>query len=268
MISGKIKAHFGVEVLVQEPSGAISRAKIARKSGHVVGDRVEIVESRLKRLERRNVLFRKTNFGDQTLAANLDCVGIVVSVTPKTPAFFIDQAIISCRSAHIDPFILVTKLDLPESAEFLQTLRETYANSVPVLAGMSELKDFLQKPVRLILVGVSGAGKSSLINQLVPDAGQKIGELSPHKSQGRHTTSGSMMFDLPSGSELIDSPGVRDFVPPDLTREEIARHFPGFEAFANTPCKFRDCLHQTEPGCVIREHASPERYQQYLALIA
>lgn len=268
MKKGKIKAHFGVEVLVSDGLGSVSRVKVAHKSGHVVGDNIEIVDSRLRRLERQNELIRKTPFGNQVLAANLDYVGIVLSVTPKTPTYFVDQVIISCRTQHIKPFIVVTKLDLPESKSFLESIRKEFSGSIPIVAGLDELKAFLNQKARFIFVGVSGAGKSSLMNQIIPDADQAVGALSEHGEQGKHTTSGSILFELPSGGELIDSPGVRDFAPVDLTPDQIAHYFPGFEKFAETPCKFRDCLHLQEPGCLIREHADPKRYEQYLSVRA
>lgn len=266
MISGKIKAHFGVEVLVQTSSGSLLRVKIGRNSGHVVGDNVQIIQDHLKRLERQNELKRKTPFGNQVLAANLTHVGIVVSLTPKTPPFFIDQVIIACRAEHIEPFIIVSKLDLPGGADFLEEIGSRYSSSVKIFSPFE--KERLGGFSRLIFVGVSGAGKSTLINQLVPDANQEIGDLSDHQSQGKHTTSGSILLDLPGGGELIDSPGVRDFTPVDLSADQIAYYFPGFEKFADTPCKFRNCLHQTEPGCVVREQADPKCYEQYLAICA
>lgn len=261
----KIKAHFGVEVLVQDSLRAISRVKVGRNSGHVVGDNVEIQAGRLKRLERQNELIRKTQFGNQVLAANLDYVGIVLSATPKTPVYFIDQVIIGCRSSGIKPFIVVTKLDLPESQDFLKKIQDEFSASVPVFGGLAELKTFLDQKARFIFVGVSGAGKSSLMNQLVPDADQLTGELS--ENQGKHTTSSSILLDLPSGGELIDSPGVRDFNPVDLSTDQIAHYFPGFEKFAETPCRFRDCKHLQEPACLIREQADPKRYEQYLNIL-
>ena len=262
----KIKAHFGIEVLAQDRLGALFRVKVPRNSDLVVGDNIELTDGRFKRLERQNNLIRKTNFGNQILAANLDYVGIILSVIPKTPDYFIDQVIISCRAQNIKPFLIVTKLDLKGSDNFLAETRDEFAASIPVLAGLQELQDFLNQKARFIFVGVSGAGKSSLTNQLVPDADQLTGTLSPNKNQGRHTTSGSILLELPSGGELIDSPGVRDFSPVDLSLDQIAHYFAGFEKFAETPCKFRNCKHLQEPGCLIREHANPKRYEQYLKL--
>src|SRR3989338_5813320 len=171
----KIKAHFGIEVLAQDRLGALFRVKVPRNSDLVVGDNIELTDGRFKRLERQNNLIRKTNFGNQILAANLDYVGIILSVIPKTPDYFIDQVIISCRAQNIKPFLIVTKLDLKGSDNFLAETRDEFAASIPVLAGLQELQDFLNQKARFIFVGVSGAGKSSLTNQLVPDADQLTG---------------------------------------------------------------------------------------------
>lgn len=262
----KIKAHFGAEALAQDRLGTLFRVKIPRHSDLVVGDNIELMNSRFKRLERRNNLIRKTRFGNQVLAANLDYVGIVLSVIPKTPDHFVDQIIIACREQTIQPFIIVTKLDLEGSELLLQEIRHELSGSVPILAGLPQLQDFLNQRARFIFVGVSGAGKSSLINQLIPDASQLIGALSQNKNQGRHTTSGSILLDLASGGELIDSPGVRDFSPVDLSLDQIAHHFAGFEKFAETSCQFRDCRHLQEPGCLVREQVNPRRYEKYLAM--
>ncbi len=267
MISGKITAHFGVEVLVRTAEGESIRSRVGRNSGHVVGDFVTILNDRLTRLERQNELRRQTPFGEQVLAANLTHVGIVVSCSPKTPDKFVDQVIVACRAQHIEPFLVVTKMDLPSAGEFFDQMHRTYSGAIKVLTGFDELKQFLHKDMTLILVGVSGAGKSTLMNQLVPGANQKIGDLSEHRKTGKHTTSGALMLELPNGGDLIDSAGIRDFSPVNLNESDLAYYFPGFEAFRNQPCKFRDCKHLSEPGCVVREKANARDYQRYLAFL-
>ncbi len=267
MISGKITAHFGVEVLVRTSGKELIRVRVGRNSGHVVGDFATIAHERLTRLERQNELRRQTQFGQQVLAANLTHVGLVVSCSPKTPEYFIDQVIVACRAQHIEPFLVVTKVDLPSGQEFYNEIQKTYSKALSVLAGFEELKAFLNKDMTLILLGVSGAGKSTLINQLVPGANQKIGDLSEHRKTGKHTTSGALMLELPGGGELIDSAGIRDFTPVDLSSSDLAYYFPGFETFRDQPCKFRNCKHISEPGCVVRENANPDDYQRYLRLL-
>jgi ribosome biogenesis GTPase len=168
---------------------------------------------------------------------------------------------------HIEPFLIVTKIDLPAGQEFFEKINQTYSKALKVLAGFEELKQFLTKDMTLILVGVSGAGKSTLINQLVPGANQKIGELSEHRQIGKHTTSGALMLELPNGGELIDSAGIRDFTPVNLSTSDLGYYFPGFETFRNQSCKFRDCKHVIEPGCTVRENSNPDDYRRYLQLL-
>jgi len=129
------------------------------------------------------------------------------------------------------------------------------------------LRDFLAKG-RGAFVGVSGAGKSSLMNALCPQAQLEIGSL--NDDHGCHTTSASMLIALPSGGELVDTPGFRDFAPVDVSSEEIAHWFPGFlTILEQSPCRFRNCRHRQEPGCSIKKaieggQLTQQRYELYL----
>jgi ribosome biogenesis GTPase len=111
---------------------------------------------------------------------------------------------------------------------------------------------------RVLLAGQSGMGKSRLLNALVPDAAAAIGELSVALSSGRHTTTAARLFALPplengdSGGEVIDTPGFQAFGLAHLSRTEIERGFPEFEAFTNA-CRYYDCRHVNEPGCGVRQ---------------
>jgi ribosome biogenesis GTPase len=102
-----------------------------------------------------------------------------------------------------------------------------------------------------VLVGQSGVGKSSLLNQLIPEAVAATQTISASTEEGRHTTTSAALYHLPAGGELIDSPGVRDFAPP-VPEPRQARHgFVEIEALS-AGCRFMDCLHREEPGCAVR----------------
>ena len=110
-----------------------------------------------------------------------------------------------------------------------------------------------------------------LINELLPDHELRIGELSQASGKGMHTTSTTMLYHLPDGGELIDSPGVREFGLWNISVPEIAQCFKEFGDYTGQ-CKFRNCLHINEPGCQVIEALSnndihQQRYNNYLNIL-
>ena len=106
-----------------------------------------------------------------------------------------------------------------------------------------------------MLVGQSGVGKSSLTNRLVPGIDAAVQELSSGTQEGRHTTTASVLYRLPGGGELIDSPGVRDYAPPLPAPRDVASGFREIAA-AGRRCRFPDCHHRGEPGCAVEPAAA------------
>lgn len=275
--TGFIVAHQGVKVLVKTAPADVAAYSIKRKSDLVVGDNVKIENDRPILVPRRNVLKRSTPYGLQAIAANLDGVGIVVAEKPPVPRLFADQVIMVARKENIDPFIVVNKCDLKETSALVDELKRTF--DIPIWTvsarahtGVDDLREYINKLGRCVFLGVSGVGKSSLLNTIVGDAIQKTGATVDKERHGAHTTSQSVLFSLEGGGELIDSPGLRDFSPPELPPSEIAHLFTGFAAFLKEPCRFHNCLHVTEPGCVIKTAVakgalSKERYEIYLELL-
>lgn len=275
---GLIVSHFGISVEVLFDSGERRMVRVKRNSGHVVGDRVHVAGEVLQRLPRKTELRRRDARGSVHLvAANLDVLGIVVA--PSSPAGFLDRAIVASRTAGLLPFLVCNKCDLDEARELAEALLPVYREVVPCFAvsavtgaGLEELRDFLSEGHRGAFVGSTGVGKSSLLNALVPDIDLKVAEVSEHKWQGRHTTTVSSLHALPSGGELVDTPGFRDFGLVDISTEELAAHFPGFEALDLNGCRFSNCRHRKEPGCVVTGLVEAgeiprERYETYLLIL-
>lgn len=253
--------------------------KVKRNSGHVVGDGVTVTGEVLSRLPRRTELRRRdARGGVHLVAANLDVLGVVV--TPRSPAGFLDRAIVAARAARLRPFVIVNKCDLEDSAALFAALDRVYAGSVPLFAvsarnraGLAALAAFMGQGHRGAFVGSTGVGKSSLLNALCPEIDLKVGEPCDYRGLGRHTTTVSTLHALSGGGELVDTPGFRDFGLVDISAEELAEHYPGFEAHGDVACRFRNCRHRAEPGCGVVElvaagRITGERYTTYLEMLA
>jgi ribosome biogenesis GTPase len=302
-VPGTLVAHHGVAVDVRLESGPeagqLRSVKVRRRSGHVVGDRVEVIGERLRRLERDTELRRRDAMGrTHVVAANLDVLGVVIAPVPPSPAGFVDRALISARAAGIEPFLVLNKADLPEAAALEQEVRATWiegpggidlavfrvsakkADEPEHARELAKLLDFFANPTREprrgAFVGTSGVGKSSLVNAMLPEVELAVGEINVYSGLGRHTTTTATLHRLPGGGELIDTPGFRDFGLVDISVPELAVHFPGFReilAEAEAACRFNDCRHDAEPDCAIKAavadgrlaRARWERYRELLA---
>jgi ribosome biogenesis GTPase len=122
-----------------------------------------------------------------------------------------------------------------------------------------------------IFLGQSGVGKSSLINKLIPDLNLRVKEISRKSKLGKHTTTNTTLYHIPSGGDLIDSPGIREFQLDNLTNKKILNGFREFKPFIGS-CKYRNCVHINEPDCAIKNAIKSgqihhKRYQNYLSLI-
>ncbi len=278
---GVIIAHYGVSVEIRYKSGERSMVRVKRRSGHVVGDAVLVRGEVLERLPRHTELRRRDAMGVVHLVgANLDVLGIVVSPAPPPPAGFVDQAIVAARAANLVPFVVVNKCDLAISADFVSGLCATYAGAVSVFPlsavtgeGLDALRAFFAAGHRGAFVGISGVGKSSLLNALCSEIDLQVGTLNDHTGRGRQTTTVSTLHSLGAGGELIDTPGFQDFGLTGISAQELSLYFPGFEQSQSGSCRFRNCRHRTEPGCAVSAQVAQllipaERYATYLEILS
>lgn len=276
-----IVAHHGVAVEVLFNAGERSMVRVKRRSGHVVGDDVVVREEVLERLPRRTELRRRDAMGSiHLVGANLDVLGVVVAPVPM-PAFgFVDRAIVAARAANLTPFVVVNKSDLGAGAGLAASLHDTYSDAVSVFPlsavtgnGLDPLREFLGEGHRGAFVGLTGVGKSSLLNALCPEIDLRVGALNDYNDKGCHTTTVSTLHSLPKGGELVDTPGFQDFGLVDIVAQDLAAYFPGFEKTKEEICRFRDCRHRTEPGCAVvglvaQGQISAERYATYLEILS
>jgi ribosome biogenesis GTPase / thiamine phosphate phosphatase len=225
---------------------------------------------------RRSALFRTNARGrPELVAANLDCLAIVLAPLPEPDLFVVDRYLAAAHSASIRPLLLTNKSDLEfspgitdELAAYVRTGCEVLPCSAESGSGLGALRARLQGHCSM-LVGQSGVGKSSLLRALVPGSEAAIGALLK-SDEGRHTTSVTCLHDLPDGGALIDSPGVRDFAP---ALENLDTRTLGFVEVAQLAphCRFADCAHLQEPNCAIRTavssgEMSARRYESYRRL--
>jgi len=215
---------------------------------------------------------------EQMVVANVDAIGIVSAASdPPLRPRLIDRYLVAIERSGAEPVIVVNKLDEadPERRAELDALLAPYRTLGVVLhlvsastgEGLAALLETLEGR-RAALVGHSGVGKSSLVAAMGAEA--RAGRLADH-GRGRHTTSGATLHRIGT-TELIDTPGVRQFGLPDLTRRQLAQAFADFDPFA-ADCAFASCGHHDEPDCGVRRAAgdgrlSPARYDSYLRLLA
>lgn len=255
-----------------------------------VGDRVDFdLEDReqtgiITHLEpRKNYIIRRSvNLSKQTqiLGANLDqAVLLVTLASPPTSLGFIDRFLVTAEAYGVPAVLVFNKLDLfsEEGKEILQAYKAIYEKigyvcyEVSALEGTHvELLESILKDKVTLLSGHSGAGKSTLINRIAPGSQLRTGEISDWSDKGKHTTTFAEMIELPFGGKLIDTPGIRELGIVDIEKNELSHFFPEMRLFLNK-CRFNNCRHINEPGCLVLEAVAKgdideSRYESYLSM--
>lgn len=209
---------------------------------------------------RDTLLVRPDPYGKlKPVAANIDRILLVVSPYPEPSALLIDRYLVACELTGIRPIILMNKADLitPDNAAAIDALLAPYEamgyETRRISASTGQLEDLsaLIAQRTVVFVGQSGVGKSSIVNVLLPDADQRVGEISGNSKLGVHTTTTARLFHLPAGGILIDSPGIREFGLWHINEEQLLDGFVEFQPFLGS-CRFRNCAHRNEPGCALK----------------
>lgn len=280
-----VAASYGRRLLVETDDLVLHRAIVRnRKLRPLCGDRVGVLlqagDAVIEKIEPRSTcLWRQDKVrGKRPVAANIDTMLIVATPHPRTSAEQIDRYLAIAQLCGLNAIIVQNKSDLDAYPLWAETCNEykvlgyeTLACSVKTGTGLEKLRTRLGSS-HAVMAGLSGAGKSSLINALIPDIETRTSALSAASGEGRHTTTASRLYRLPTGGWIIDAPGVRDIRLWPMPANELIRGYPDLLAYAGQ-CRFNDCCHRDEPHCAVRAQAEtgnikPRRYRSYCELSA
>ncbi|MBK9923915.1 MAG: ribosome small subunit-dependent GTPase A [Anaerolineales bacterium] len=278
-----------------DPTSMRRTVQAVRELDHVdpiaIGDRVRYVDAgqgrgmitevlpRLSKLSRPAAVTGQRIF-EQVIVSNADLVIPVFAATNPPPKWgLLDRYLVTAEAAELPVLIVITKMDLANGNNKLDTELETYRRiGYPIRAvssvtgeGIEELKETLQGKMS-VLIGKSGVGKTSLLNAIQPGLGLRVKAVSNGElGKGRHTTTHLEMFKLDTGGTIVDTPGMREFGLWNISPDELAYLFPEMAEHVGR-CKFGlSCHHDNEPGCAIRKAVmdgmvSPHRYKSYMNL--
>jgi len=287
--SGLCRVDLDGDLLLCSIRGALAEQESGFTNPVAVGDRVTIrldgagggvVEAVLPR---RSFLARPDSFLPhlrQILVANADQLLIVASW--REPALWlelVDRYLIAAARSGLPALLCVNKLDLAsEAAEVKEALAPYAALGIPFLLtsaetgeGIDQLRSLLQGRTT-VLAGLSGVGKSSLLRAIRPELNLRTGVVSDRRHEGRHTTTQAVLVQLGDSTNVVDTPGIREFGLAGLSRGELAGFFPEIAA-ASAACRFRNCAHVDEPQCAVRSavgrgRIAQSRYHSYRRIYA
>lgn len=234
--------------------------------------------------ERENYLMRKSNKLSsqyQIIASNLDQILLVATIArPRTTTVFIDRILLAAEAYQIPVLLVFNKKDIytPEENHILNeyvNIYEQIGYETMVISAFDEIDlELLKRPLNgkiSLITGHSGAGKSTIMNQLNPSLNIKTGSISKYHQRGMHNTTFAEMHPVSTDTYIIDTPGIKDFGVVEFEQDNISLYFRDIRPFAGQ-CKVNNCSHIDEPGCAVLEAVSSgklqlSRYESYLNVL-
>lgn len=271
----KFKINNGeTELLADLKGNMIHEGLFPAVGDWVITDNEHLIIDILERKSKisRQVAGRKID--EQVIAANIDNVFIVSSLNQDFNLSRMERYLTMVWESGANPIFLLTKADIAEEMDVKLEELEAIAFGVPIHiissfegSGLEELNEYFNNNKTSIFIGSSGVGKSTLINKLLGEEVLATKEIRDDDAKGRHTTTHREMFFLEDSGIIIDTPGMREI---QLWSGDVESTFEDIEDLALN-CKFRDCTHESEPGCAVREaietgELGEKRYENYKKL--
>lgn len=283
-----LRVHDGAAEVLAVAAGRLRHEAESAADLPTVGDWVAIEQAPGEELAAiRQVLPRKSRFSrrraglrdeEQVVAANVDTALLMMGLDRDFNLRRLERYLALALSSGAEPVILLNKVDLASDLAGQRAAVQALRPGVPVMTmqlvgspepAREQLAAVLVPARTLALLGSSGVGKSTLLNQLAGADLQRIGDVRESDQRGRHTTTYAQLFALPGGALCIDTPGLREI--------QLWEADQGIEdAFADVAalaarCRFSDCRHEAEPGCVVKQALAsgalpPERYASFAKL--
>ncbi|QSX06856.1 ribosome small subunit-dependent GTPase A [Sedimentibacter sp. zth1] len=282
MLQGRIIRGVGGNYYVDTENGLIEcRARGLFRNQNIkplVGDNVLIrLTEENKNYGYVEEINERKNEMKRPAVSNVDQIIIVFAVKNPEPSFLLlDKLIIAAEVNKLNPIICFNKADLVDD-EYFEKIIDIYKSTDYQIIFTSKYKPELLENFENILKdkitlfsGPSGVGKSSLMNVIDDNFELKTGDISEKLKRGKHTTRHAEMYKLSFGGFVVDTPGFSSFDINEVDATDLTRFYPDIEKISGE-CKFSDCVHNKEPGCMVKKAVedkkiSEVRYTNYLKL--